>query len=147
MSRLLKFSLTTTDIAFLIYWTLAALLELGAIHIPKDMMYADYDNPRVAAWNWSFFPLDIIFSIMGLAAVRAARRGDPVWQPLAIISLVLTMTAGGMAVAYWTIMGEFFPGWFIANLILLVWPMFFLPSLIRGMAGQASALNGTPQAA
>lgn len=134
MSRLLKFSITTTDIAFIVYWTLAALLETNVIHIPKDVMYADYDNPRVAAWNWSFFPLDMAFSMIGLAAVRAERRGDPIWRPLAIVSLVLTMTAGGMAVAYWTLMGEFFPGWYIANLALLIWPLFFLPSLITGMA-------------
>ena len=139
MSRLLKFSLTTTDIAFLLYWTMAALLELGLIDIPRDMMYADYDNPRVSAWNWSFFPLDIAFAIAGLMAVRAARRGAPLWRPLAIISLVLTMTAGGMAVAYWTILGEFYPAWYLSNLILLIWPMFFLPGLVRDTAGQASS--------
>ena len=139
MSRPLKFALTTTDLAFLLYWAVAALLELGIIDIPRDMMYADYDDPRVSAWNWSFFPLDIAFSVVGLMAVRAARRGDPLWRPLAIVSLVLTMTAGGMAIAYWTILSEFFPAWYIANLVLLVWPMIFLPGLIREAAAPREA--------
>lgn len=138
MSRILKFSLTTTDVAFLIYWTIAALLELGALDIPRDMMYADYDNPRVSAWNWSFFPLDVIFSVVGLMAVHASRNGNPIWRPLAIVSLVLTMTAGGMAIAYWTLLSEYFPAWYISNLILLIWPLFFLPSLIR-QSGQLAA--------
>lgn len=141
VSRILKFCLTTTDIAFLMYWALAALLELGVINIPRDMMYADYDDPRVSAWNWSFFPLDIAFAVAGLTAVRAAHRGDPVWRVLAIVSLVLTMTAGGMAVAYWTLMGEFFPAWYISNLVLLVWPMFFLPNLLRETAASRAAPN------
>ncbi len=131
MSRPLRGLLVLTDLLFLIYWTVAALSELGFLAVPPEMMYADYEHPRVAAWNWSFFPLDIVFSIVGLAAVRTHRRGLPQWRPLALVSLVLTMTAGGMAVSYWTILGEFDPGWFLPNLLLLLWPVFFLPGLIR----------------
>ena len=136
MSRTLKSFITITDVLFIAYWTIAALSELGILAIPKELMYADYDNPRVVAWNWSFFPLDVIFSIVGLAAVSAHRKGNQVWQPLAVISLILTMTAGGMAVSYWAILGEFDPSWFIPNLLLLVWPMFFLPRLVRSMSVQ-----------
>lgn len=82
------------------------------------------------AWNWSFFPLDIAFSIIGLAAVRASRRNRPIWRPLALISLILTMVAGGMAVSYWALLGEFDPAWFLPNLALLLWPLIFLPGLI-----------------
>jgi hypothetical protein len=35
-------------------------------------LYAEADNPRVVAWNWSFFPLDIAFSLTGILAVRYA---------------------------------------------------------------------------
>ena len=134
MSRPLKYLLTLTDVLFILYWSIAALLELGLLDIPQDLMYADYNDPRVVAWNWSFFPLDIIFSIVGLAAVRANAVGSPSWRPLTIISLILTMTAGGMAVSYWAILGEFDPAWFLPNLLLVIWPLFFLQKLIVGSA-------------
>ena len=132
MPRSLKYLLTVTDVLFILYWTIAALAELEVISISPEYMYADYDESRVVAWNWSFFPLDIAFSIAGLWAIRLARIGNPVWVPLAIISLILTMTAGGMAVAYWTILGEFDPLWFLPNLLLVVWPLFFLRRLVVG---------------
>lgn len=131
MSRALALCLGVTDIGFLLYWAVAALMAAGLVAIPPEAMYADYGNPRVSAWNWSFFPLDVIFSVVGLAAVRASRREDLRWRPLALISLVLTMTAGGMAVAYWLILGEFNAPWFFANLVLLLWPLLFLPGLVR----------------
>ena len=62
--------------------------------------------------------------------MAAARRGDPIWRPLAIVSLTLTMAAGGMAVNYWTILGEFEPAWYGPNLALVIWPLFFMRSLI-----------------
>ena len=65
-------------------------------------------------------------------AVRAARQYNSLWRPLTIISLVLTMTAGGMAVSYWAILDEFDPAWFPPNLALVIWPMFFLPGLCTG---------------
>lgn len=132
MSASLKFLISVTDVLFIFYWFVAALSELGLLSVPPEMMYADYDDPRVVAWNWSFFPLDIVFSIVGLAAIQANRSGHGIWRPLAIISLTLTMTAGGMAVSYWAILREFDASWFIPNLVLLIWPMFFLPGLVRG---------------
>jgi len=110
----------------------AGLSELGVISVPVESMYADYQDPRVIAWNWSFFPLDMIFSLVGLASIRANRMGNEIWRPLAIISLTLTMTAGGMAVSYWTILGEFDLSWFLPNLLLVVWPLFYIPKLVRG---------------
>lgn len=130
MSLTLRWLITVTDVLFILYWSLAAISALDFLHIDPALMYADYDNHRVIAWNWSFFPLDVVFSIAGLAAVRAHKQGKPVWRPLALISLILTMTAGGMAVSYWTILGEFDPGWFLPNLLLLIWPMFFLRRLV-----------------
>lgn len=133
MSRTLALSIGITDILFMTYWFIAWLALFGVLNLPPDMMYADYDNPRVVAWNWTFFPLDLAFSVFGYLALSANRRGDPVWRAYALVSLVLTMTAGGMAVAYWTFLGEFNPSWFIPNFALLVWPLFFVGNLIRGI--------------
>lgn len=131
MSLPLRFALSITDVFFLIYWAFAALDALGVIAIPADWLYANAHEPRVVAWNWSFLPLDLAFSATGIAAVRLAARDNPLWRPLALISLVLTMVAGGMAVGYWTLLGEFDPAWFVPNLVLLVWPLLFIGRLIR----------------
>jgi len=129
MPRSLAIALTITDIAFLLYWTLAALSQLGVIEIPAEWMYANYDKPDVIAWNWSFLPLDLAFSYFGLRAVSASRRGVA-WRASTIVSLTLTMAAGGMAVSYWAILREFDPLWFGMNLALVVWPLFYLRSLL-----------------
>lgn len=139
MTRPLKLALTATDLIFLIYWTVSGLAQAGAIHIPRAWMYANYDQAQVVAWNWSFLPLDLLFSILGLSAVWASRRGLATWRPLALLSLAFTMAAGGMAVAYWTILGEFEPTWFLPNLTLVVWPLFFLPGLVRELARPAAS--------
>jgi Family of unknown function (DUF5360) len=131
MSRPLIFAICITDILFILYWALTALAALHVINIPPEWLFSGYDQPRIVAWNWSFFPLDIAFSLTGLAAVRAARRGNRVWRPLAIISLTLTITAGGMAISYWVILREFDPAWFLPNLALFVWPFFFMPQLVK----------------
>lgn len=138
MQRPLVIALTVTDVAFILYWTLAALSQVGVIQIPPDWMYASYDQPDVIAWNWSFLPMDLAFSVFGLKAVAAARRGDPAWRPFAIVSLTLTMAAGGMAVSYWAILREFDPSWFLANLALVIWPLFFMRRLMSDVSAGAS---------
>ncbi len=130
MPRPLAIAITVTDVAFISYWTVAALAQLGVIHVPPEWMYANYQQPDVIAWNWSFLPMDLAFSVFGLRAVAAARRGDPAWRPFAIVSLTLTMAAGGMAVRYWAILREFDPFWFFANLTLVIWPLFFMRRLM-----------------
>lgn len=132
-----------TDVLFLAYWTIAAFSELSLLQVPPELMYANYRDPRVAAWNWSFFPLDLAFSIAGLSAVRAAARGNPIWKPLALVSLTLTMTAGGMAIGYWIILSEYDPFWFVPNLALVVWPIVFIPRLIRDISRTASVAKET----
>lgn len=138
MRKSLAAALTITDILFLLYWSAAGLALAGIVHIPPEWMYADYEQPQVIAWNWSFLPVDLAFSTLGLGAVRAARRGDPRWRPLALLSLAFTMVAGGMAVSYWLLLGEFDPTWFLPNLALVVWPLWFLPGLIAETAAAAS---------
>ena len=130
MKRSLTVALTVTDIAFILYWAVAGLALTNVVELPSEWMYANYDQPDVIAWNWSFFPMDIAFSYFGLKAVGAARRGDAVWRSYAIVSLTLTMAAGGMAVSYWTLLKEFDPAWFLPNLALVVWPLFFMRDLL-----------------
>lgn len=138
MSWRLSWALRITDVLFLLYWA-AALGDLfGLFELPAQLMYAGYREPQVAAWNWSFFPLDIGFSVLGLWAVRLARAGNQLWRPIALVSLVLTLVAGLMAVAYWTILKQFDPSWFLPNLALLIWPLFFLPGLVRETAAARS---------
>ncbi|MBI5940704.1 MAG: DUF5360 family protein [Caulobacterales bacterium] len=136
MPRSLALALMITDWLFIAYWAASGLDKAGLVQIPADLLYANAHDPRVVAWNWSFLPLDIAFSVIGLAAVAASRRDKPVWRPLALISLILTMVAGGMAVAYWTLLGEFDPAWFLPNLALLLWPLAFLPRLIGELASE-----------
>jgi hypothetical protein len=134
MSRSLALALSITDLLFLAYWLASGMDKVGLIAIPADWLYAGAGEPRVDAWNWSFFPLDLAFSVTGLAAVAASRKGSASWRPLALISLILTMVAGGMAVGYWTLLGEFDPAWYLPNLALLLWPLAFLPGLMRDLS-------------
>lgn len=105
-----KFVLLAIDFGFIFYWTLIALSM-----IPQELAFQDYTNPIVKAWNWSFFPLDIAASITGFIGLRKAGN-----YSLLLISLTLTMIAGGMAIAFWAIQGFFDPTWWIPNLLLFV---------------------------
>lgn len=115
-----------TDIGMLAYWCITALMALSVLSIPGELLFKDYHDPRVVAWNWSFMPLDIIFAITGLWALRLEKSGDSRWKIWAAVSLSLTMCAGLMAISYWAIVGDFDPAWWIPNLFLLLWPIPFL---------------------
>ena len=120
MSWKLRAAFLATDSLFLAYWSLSALIQAHVIAVPSGWMYEGFNQPRVVAWNWSFLPLDLAFSLLGFAAVAYGRRGDPTWRPLALLSLAFTMAAGGMAVGYWLILGDIEPSWLIPNLLLVV---------------------------
>ena len=130
MPKSLAIALSVTDIAFILYWIFAALAQIGLIQIPSEWMYANYEQADVIAWNWSFLPMDLAFSYFGLRAVALAQENDEKWRAFAIISLTLTMAAGGMAVSYWLILGEINWSWFLANLALVIWPLFFMGRII-----------------
>lgn len=134
MPRTLAFLLAITDVTFLLYWSMTSLAELSVIHVPSEWMYADYNQPQIVAWNWSFFPLDVVLSIVGLSAVAASNRSSSLWRPLAVISLTLTSVAGGMAISYWVLLRQFDPSWFLPNLALCIWPLIFLPGLVKGLS-------------
>lgn len=129
--RRMKPFLLITDWLFLAYWAITALKALGLVNIPPEYLYSNYDDPAIVAWNWSFFPLDVIFSITGLLALRRYGQQHPSWVMYAAISLCLTSCAGLMAISFWTIRGEFDPSWWIPNFLITVWPLYFLPKLFR----------------
>jgi hypothetical protein len=130
MTRGLRTAILLTDWLMISYWAVTALVALGLISLPPDMLYKDYANPIMVAWNWSFMPLDIGFSVFGLISVRLERRGDPRWRGMTILSLALTFCAGLMAIVFWTIRADFDPAWWIPNLAMMLWPWLWLPHLI-----------------
>jgi Family of unknown function (DUF5360) len=124
MKRLPLF-FAVTDVAFLLYW-LITVLHL----IPAQYLYNDYTNPLLVDWNWSFFPLDISISGTGFYSLYLRRTGQA-WQPIALISLVLTFCSGLQAIAFWVLRHDFDPTWWLPNLYLLIYPLFFIPRLLR----------------
>lgn len=113
------------DIGFIVYW-LVTLLKI----IPADYLFKDYANPILQAWNWSFLPLDLLISATGFYSLFLWRRGDDSWHLLALISLVLTACSGLQAIAFWSLRADFDLGWWLPNLFLLIYPLFFIPKLL-----------------
>ena len=131
MPRGLVGSMSVVDALMLLYWGVTALAAAGVVALPPALLYKGYNDPLLVAWNWSFMPLDVAFALTGLASVRRAARGDRGWRELAIVSLTLTMCAGGMAIGFWALTGDFDPAWWLPNLVLLLGPMIWLPRLLR----------------
>jgi hypothetical protein len=120
-----RWNLLVTDIGFAIYWLVTALHLL-----PRTMLFKDYDNPILQAWNWSFAPLDLLASALGLAALGFARAGAPSWRELALLSASLTFCAGFMALSFWIIRGDFDFVWWAPNVYPAAWPLVALPALL-----------------
>ncbi len=120
-----------TDIGMLAYWAVTALMALGLLSLPPEWLFKDYDDPRVVAWNWSFLPIDLAFSLTGLWALHRERTNAGDWKIWAAVSLTLTFCAGIMAISYWTLTGDFDPSWWIPNLFLMLWPLPFLLRLTK----------------
>ena len=125
MRQMIPF-LVFTDVSFFIYWTISGVMLMGFELVPLEYLYNDYHNPLMYAWNWSFFPLDMVLAITGLLSVRHFRARNPAWYPTALFSIALTFCAGFMAVSFWTFMKDFDPSWWIPNLFFTVWPVIFL---------------------
>jgi Family of unknown function (DUF5360) len=130
MPQILKILLLMTDIGFLLYWGVTALMTCGFIALPADWLFKDYRDPNIIAWNWSFMPLDLLASVTGLRAVSRAARGK-VWRNAAMISLTLTFCAGFMAISFWSVQRSFDAAWWGPNLFLTLWPLIMLPSVAR----------------
>jgi len=125
MNKLMIFFLIT-DIGFILYW---GITILGLI--PQEYLYQDYTNQLLVTWNWSFFPLDILISITGFISLHLLRKKNDRWKLAALISLILTFCSGLQAIAFWTIKLDFDISWWIPNLYLLIYPLFFIPSLLK----------------
>lgn len=138
LSRGLRLHLLLTDLGFLAYW-----LATACAWLPSSLLFKDYHDPLMVAWNVSFAPLDLLASVFGLAAVALAGRGARAWPQFALVSLVLTACAGLMAIAFWTLRRDFDATWWLPNLYLLLWPLGYLPALLRG---QDAAGDAHPQA-
>lgn len=126
MSRPLLVLFWLVDLCFLAYWAVT-LLHL----VPEAFLFKDYNDPILVAWNWSFLPLDLAISATGLLSVYLHRRGRPQAARLAQISLVLTACSGLQAVSFFALRHDFDPLWWGPNLFLLLYPLVFLPRLLR----------------
>jgi hypothetical protein len=114
------------DLGFIVYWLITAFHL-----IDEAYLYNDYTNPILVAWNWSFFPLDMGISGSGLYSLYLRGKKKEFWRFWALISLVMTSVSGLMAISYWTITRDFQLQWWLPNLFLLIYPLFFIFWLSR----------------
>ncbi|MCP4181939.1 MAG: YvaD family protein [Hyphomicrobiales bacterium] len=117
--------LTITEVGMLTYWILATLVALKIIDVPPDYMYSDYQNPLIVIWNWSFFPIDVLFAVTGLAS-RFVSMSAQKAETLSVVSLSLMFCAGLMAISFWMMQQTFDPFWWAINLWLIILPGFVL---------------------
>ncbi|WP_342554131.1 YvaD family protein [Paenibacillus sp. FSL R7-0652] len=124
--KILKPFFLVTDIGFIVYWIIIYFQI-----IPDSWAFKDYTNPIMINWNWSFFPLDILISITGLSSLYLYQRSNPLWRPWSLISLVLTFCSGLQAIAFWAYAGDFDIYWWGFNLYLMIYPLFFLKTVMK----------------
>lgn len=124
--KTLKYFFFLVDIGFIIYWLITYFQTL-----PSEYLYSDYKNPIMVDWNWSFFPLDLCISFTGLTSYTLYRRQNPNWQKWALTSLTLTFTSGLQAIAFWAIRGDFDISWWVMNLFLIIYPLFYIPRFLE----------------
>ena len=113
------------DIGFIVYW-----LITGFGLIPAEYLFPDYHDRTLVTWNWSFLPLDLFVSATGLSSIWLFQRGHSVWKSWALLSLALTFASGLQAIAFWAIQGWFDWSWWLPNLFLMLYPLYFLPRII-----------------
>lgn len=112
------------DIGFILYWTITYFHLL-----PPEWLYKDYTNPILVDWNWSFFPIDMLISFSGLNSIRLYRKQSASWSFFAISSLYLTLCSGLMAISFWVFHQDFDMTWWIPNLFLLGYPVYYIRKL------------------
>ncbi|MEM7131666.1 MAG: DUF5360 family protein [Chloroflexota bacterium] len=119
MNRFLRVLLTLTEVGMILYWIFATLVVLKLINVSPELMYSDYQNPLIVSWNWSFFPIDILFALSGLVA-RYKPMSAQRQQLLSAVSLSLMFCAGLMAISFWVLQQSFDPAWWGVNLWLMM---------------------------
>lgn len=122
--KTLKYYFLIVDLGFIVYWL---VILSGAI--PTTYLFKDYADPIMVAWNWSFLPLDLLISATGLSSIFLWNRGRSTWAPFALVSLTLTSCSGLQAIAFWTIRSDFDLWWWLPNLFLLIYPLFYIPTV------------------
>lgn len=115
-----------TDVGFVLYW----IITIAHV-IPPESLFRDYTNPIMIHWNWSFLPLDLLISATGITSLVLMKKANAYWRHFALISLTLTSVSGLQAIAFWAIAGDFDVSWWMPNLFLLLYPLFFMRYLIR----------------
>ena len=125
-----KYFFITIDLGFILFWTITAI---GII--PAEYLYKDNKNEILAHWNLSFFPLDIAISFTGLTTLYLFSKNDSLWKILALILLILSSVSGLHAITNRTLARDFDLSWWIPNLFLLIYPLFFIPRIFRLLAG------------
>jgi len=137
----LKTLFIIVDVGFVVYW-ICAWFHL----FPQDYLFKDYDNPILQAWNFSFLPLDLLVSATGLSCVWCHARNKPAGQPLALLSLAFTFCSGLQAIAFWALRADYDPTWWIPNLFLMIYPLFYIPTVLRsGAAVPTQTTARTPR--
>lgn len=111
-----------TDLGMLLYWFIILMAAQNVLNIPPDYMYSDHTSPFMVYWNLSFLPIDIMFSVLGIASITLPLK-DKLKENLNIISLTLMFCAGFMAISFWAIAGDFDPFWWGINLWLVILPI------------------------
>jgi len=131
----LKYFFWVVDIGFIIYWIIT-LLKV----IPAKYLFKDYSNPILAAWNWSFLPLDLCISFTGIYSIYLYKEKIEKWKSMALVSLVLTSCSGLQAISFWVLRSDFDISWWLPNLFLLIYPLFFIPGFLKMEIGSQSAV-------
>lgn len=120
-----KIALLLADGGMLLYWFIVFLNYANLIYIAPEYMFSDYNSPLMVAWNLSFLPIDIAFSVLGLLALLApiTKKTKTLFN---IVSLTLMFCAGVMAVSFWAIIGFYDWFWWGINLWLVILPIVIL---------------------
>ncbi|WP_232371663.1 DUF5360 family protein [Leptospira ainazelensis] len=74
--------------------------------------------------------MDLFVSITGFYSLYLRKRKRPEWERMALISLVLSSSSGLQAIAFWSFRTDFDPSWWIPNLYLLLYPIYFVYRLL-----------------
>ncbi|MEV4571515.1 DUF5360 family protein [Nonomuraea sp. NPDC049419] len=80
-----------TDVGFVVYFTVTGL---GLI--PLEWAFADYTNPLMVDWNWSFLWIDLLAGATGLTSLWLLRRDQASGADLIRCLGASAVTAGTM---------------------------------------------------
>ena len=125
-----KALLVVTDVGLAAYWMLTAM---GIVSVGKEAW--------LHAWNWSFFPLDALAILAGLAW-SLLPKGHRWSTPMFGVALTLTHAAGIMAISFFFLWGTWDVSWWIVNLWLMFMPVGFALDSLRTTCDQPGLLQG-----